>query len=167
MGKYLMSKKDFTIDGFSAHVLEHGNTHVEVNFEQMKFVNQNPKVNGPKLLHYLVVSAGVAADVRDAGFIALLQKEQAKIDKGEAPYVPPVSEPKAEEVAVESEPVADAAVANEAIESVRSHLMTIEDKAEIAKYAEATLGLNLTLKGNWGKERMIEAIVAALSKPKA
>lgn len=165
--KYMMRKSDFVMSGRNDYIIGKG-THVAVTFEQMKFVAENPAVNGPKVLLFLLTANGMPPGVVDAGFDDMLRKAQADKDKQGAAYVePPASGPATEVKPAEAEPVADASVANEAIEQVRAHLMTIEDKAEIAKYAEATLGLNLSLKGNWGKERMIESIVSALAKPKA
>lgn len=164
--KYLMNKENFTIHGWSEQVVK-WNTHIEVTFEQMKYVDANPAVNGPKLLLYLVTSVGSAQDTIDAGFMELLRKEQALQDKGGEKYVPPaVVETVAPVAPVVAEKPADTPKADspDPIAQIRDMLAAMEDKAAIMKYSTETLGQKLGLDNRWGKDRMIAAICDELAK---
>lgn len=161
--KYLLSKSDFTITGWSDNVVSE-NTHVPINFEQLKFVEANRAVNGPKVLHFVLTSAGMPADVVDAALKVLLRGEQKAQDDGAPAYVPP-----AETVAKVEElpPEAPAVIVTgelDPLAEVRKSLEAFEDKALLLKHAEATFGIKVP--GNYGKERIIETVMAQLAAPK-
>ena len=161
--KYLMNKENFTVHGWSEQAVK-WNTHVEITREQMMYVNANPAVNGPKLLLYLVTSAGSAKETIDAGFMELLRKEQALQDAGGEKYIPPVAPAP---VAPVAEPVAPEPAKTDGpspIEQIRDMLAAMEDKAAIMKYSTETLGQKLGIELRWGKDRMIAAICDELAK---
>jgi len=174
--KYLMSKTDFTIDGWSDYVAEKQNTHVAVDFAQMRFVDANPKVNGPKVLHFVLTSAGMPDAVKEAAFMDILRAEQKRQDEGAGKYEPPkpAEAPKDEapktaddgkqvqELAPETKPDGEAGEKVDAVAGVMQTLTAIPDKAAILEYAKKTLGIEVDIGGRAGRERVLAAIEAQL-----
>lgn len=174
MNKYLMHKSDFTVDGWSDYVAEKQNTHVTITFDQMVYVNKNPKVNGPKLLHFLLTSQGMADDIRDRAFMDIVRAEQDRQDKGAPSYVADVkaekkvaAEPVAEQVQELAPEVPVAAVVPDALAETLKTLDAITDKDELVKYAETTLGVTVKVPGRAGRDRVLAAIKAKLMTPDA
>lgn len=173
MSKYLMHKSDFTVDGWSDYVAEKQNTHIAIDFNQMVYVNKNPKVNGPKLLHFLLTSQGMADDIRDRAFMDIVRAEQDRQDKGAPSYVADVkaekqvSEPVAEQVQELAPEVPATAVVPDALAETLKTLDAITDKDELVKYAENTLGVTVKVPGRAGRDRVLAAIKAKLMTPEA
>lgn len=164
MSKYLMSKTDFTVSGFSELVMKQ-NTHVEINFDMMKYVDADRKTNGPKLLLFLMRAVGVKDEVRDSAFFDMLRAEQKKVDEGGDKYVPPTpvvpAAPQELEVApTDPAPAPATPEASDALSELRQTLEALSSKADILAYAEKTLNVKLDADGRIGRERLIETVLA-------
>jgi len=170
MNKYLMHKSDFTVDGWSDYVANKQNTHVTIDFDQMIYVNKNPKVNGPKLLHFLLTSQGMADDIKNRAFVEIVRAEQARQDNGAKSYAEETKkdEPNAVEQVQELAPeVPVTPVMNDAIVETMKTLDSMPDKDELVKYAENTLGIKVKVPGRAGRDRVLATIKAKLLAPES
>jgi len=160
----VLRKSDFQISGGDKYNVEHG-THLEVSPQQAAFVNKNPKENGPKLALFLVNIAGFNKETADAAFLDMLRKESDAQKNGAPAYDPPMGKTvKTVEPPANPEVKTDETAKAEAIAGVRKVLEAIEDKDAIVAYAVKTLGMKAdTFDKRWGRDRVIEAVMANLS----
>ena len=166
MRRYMMDKQTFVCCGYNKYIMEvrEPKTHIEVTWEQMAFVAKDKAANGPKIIHFLATMYGIPDADRRTAEMAMLRGEQERIDKGGDKYVPPaeeVKEPVKEPVA-ELKPEAERTDANAAIADLRATLTAMETKEAVLAHAETVFGIKLDLDKRIGKERAIEAVVAAM-----
>lgn len=158
MSKLLMSKSDFTTSGFSEQVLK-GGTHIEVTHEQMLFVDKNPKVNGPKLLHFVLTANGMPDLVKEAAWADVLRAEQGKIDTAAAPVAPAAPPVQVSTVDTSTPPTEPA---DDPFSAITAQLEGIKDKKDLVAYVTKTLGLVVDEKAK--KADIIATAIADLRK---
>lgn len=168
--RYMMDKQTFVCCGYNEYIMEkrEPKTHIEVTWDQMIFIQKDKDVNGPKVIHFYATMYGVPEADRKTAEMKMLRDEQARIDNGGAPYVPPVvapvvaPEPAKENGKAPAEPLKPEE--NAAVAGHRATLMAMETKEQVLAHAETVFGVKLALHPNTGKAKAVEAVISAMQE---